>query len=80
MRPQERERMHERVDRTQLARDDRAIERDDHAGNGPLAEAHADEVTGFEVEVLRDQVTERARGPAQAGEDGDLRCTSGHSS
>src|SRR5439155_19564006 len=80
MRPEKREWMHERVDRTQLARDDRAIERDHYAGNGPPAEAHADEVTGLEIEPGRDQVAERARGPAQAGEDGDLRRTGGHSS
>ena len=72
--------MHERVDRTELTRDDRAIERDDHAGNGPLAEAHADEVTRFEVQAARDQVAERARRPAQAGEDSHLRRSVGHSS
>src|SRR6266513_5754115 len=72
--------MHEGVDRTELAVPGRAIERDDDAGNGALSETDANEVAGKKVKAVRDDVAERARGPANAGEDGDLRGPGGHRS
>jgi hypothetical protein len=45
MGPQERERMHESVDRTELTPRGRAVEGHDHAGHGSLSEAHANEVS-----------------------------------
>src|SRR6266550_7067512 len=65
--------MHEGVDRTELAVPGRAIERHDDAGNRTLPETDANEVAGQKVKAVRDDVAERARGPANAGEDGDLR-------
>src|SRR5256885_2063551 len=72
--------MHEGVDRTELAAPGRAIERPDDAGNRALPETDANEVAGQKVKAVPDDVAERARGPANAGEDGDLRGPRGHRS
>jgi hypothetical protein len=73
MRTEERERMHEGIDRPELAAGGRAIEPDDHARYGALPETDANEVAGNEVEPVGNEVAERARGPPDPREDGDLR-------
>jgi hypothetical protein len=80
MRTEERERMHERIDRPELAAGGRAVERHDDAGNGALSETDANEVPGKEIEPVGDEVAERACRSADAREDGDLRGPRGHRS
>ena len=80
VRSEERERVHEGVDRPEVAPRRRAIKRDDDAGNGARPETHADEVPRQELEPVGDEVAEGAGGPAHSREDGDLRGPCGHRS
>ena len=80
MRSKKRRGMHEGVDRTELAVPSSAVERHDNTGNGALPETDANEVTGKEIEPVRNQVTERARRAANPREDRDLRGPRGHRS
>jgi hypothetical protein len=68
---QQRDRMHQAVERLQLAVGG-DVERDDDAVDRPGAEARAHEVAEADIEAVGDAVGEGARGTAEAGEHGDL--------
>ena len=72
--------MHESVDRPELTPGSGAVERDDHAGNGTVSEADANEVSRQKIEPVGYEVAEGARGPAHARENGDLHGPDGHRS
>ena len=72
--------MYERVDGSELTVGRRPVERDHDTRNGTLAEADANQVARQNVEAFGDEVAERARRPAHAREDGDLRGPCGHRS
>ena len=71
MRPQERERMEERVDRLELSVD-RTVERDDDSGDRPRSQRDANEMARRKRETFRHDVAERSCRTAEPGEDGDL--------
>ena len=75
----QRDRVDEAVDRLELAIG-RYVEPDDDAVDRARAEAGANEVAEADLEPLGDAVGEGARGPAQAGEDGDVSGARGHNS
>ena len=70
----------ERVDGSELTVGRRPVERDHDTRNGTLAEADANQVARQNVEAFGDEVAERARRPAHAREDGDLRGPGRHRS
>jgi hypothetical protein len=80
MRPQERKRMHDRVDRPELAPGGRAIERHDDTRDGSLSEPDADEMPWLKVETVGDEVAERLGRTAHACENSDLSGLGGHKS
>src|SRR5207237_9437337 len=71
MRPQEWERMEERVNRLELSVD-RTVERDDDAGDRPRSQRDANEMARRKRETFRHDVAERSCRTAEPGEDGDL--------
>src|SRR5439155_7572907 len=76
---QQRQRMHERVDRTE-GPPVRRVETHDDARDRARAEAHANEMARLEREALGHGVGEGARGSANACEDRDLSGSRGHTS
>ena len=79
MSAQQRERMHQRIYRPKLA-GRHTVERDHDAGHRTLSEADANEVAWQKVELVRHEIAECPRRPAQAREDGDLGGPGGHRS
>ena len=75
---EQRERMHERIDRAQRSFE-RCIERDDNARDGARPEADTNEVTWCQLETVRNGIAEGAGRSADAREHRDLR-GAGHKS
>jgi hypothetical protein len=79
MRPQQWERVNERVDRAERP-GVRSIEPYDDTCDRTRSEADANEMPRLEHETVGHRIGERARWAANAGEDRDLGGTRGHNS